>query len=268
MSEEEFQGAVVEAAVQTSLRMFAGYAFPESLDEEQARKFHGTFMTYFSFFAWKFPSWLMNVAAACPFQDVRRTIIEDCVDEEVGDEDANGRCHIEVLYDEAEACGVSREEIFAAEPTPVLLACIHALENMSLTLGWETSFAAMSGLEVLSSRPAVDRRNEILASFLTPEQIEQARSSRDAAALAKRTGLKPEQLMFAALHEYKDQEHGGGELKLLVKYGRTRELQESMLWAIRSGIEVFGVMREEINRLACAAVGLQTDGVTPLEPAS
>jgi pyrroloquinoline quinone (PQQ) biosynthesis protein C len=268
MTEQEFQDQIVEVAVQTSLKMFSGYAFPEGLDEEGARKYHGNHMKYFSYFAWKFPSWLMNVAAACPYQDVRRTIIEDLVDEEVGDPDAQGSCHIEVLYEEAEACGVSRQEIFDAEATPALIACVHALENMSLTLGWQTGLAAISGLEVLSSKPAADRRSEILSSTLTSEQLERARSGRDAVSLAKRTGLEPEQLMFAALHEYKDQEHGGDGLQLLVDHGRTRELQESMLWGVKAGIEVFGVMREEINRLACASVGLQTDGVTPLESAT
>jgi pyrroloquinoline quinone (PQQ) biosynthesis protein C len=267
-SEQEFQDLMVEAAVQTSLRMFSGYAFPDGLDEAGARKFHGTFLKYFSFFAWKFPSWLMNVAAACPFQDVRRSIIEDCVDEEVGDVDANGRCHIDVLYDEAEACGISRAEIYDAEATPVLLACIHALENFSLTLGWDVGLAALGGLEILSSKPALARRTEILSEILTPEQIEAARSSRDSLALSKRTGLKPEQMMFAALHEYKDQEHGGGELASLVRYGRTRDVQERMLWAIKAGIEVFGVMREEVNRLALDAVGFAADGTPKPAPAT
>jgi pyrroloquinoline quinone (PQQ) biosynthesis protein C len=257
MSEEEFQDRLVDTVVRTRLNMDAGYAFPEELDEVQGRLYHATFLKHFSFFAWKFPSWLMEVASRCPYQDVRRTVIEDCVDEEVADPDAGGRCHIDVLYEEAEACGISREEIAATQATPIVLACVHALENFSRTLGWETSFAALAALEIGSSEPAVKLRNKLLSESLTPEQIARGRSGRESKSLSERTGLPEEKLVFAAIHAYKDQFHGGGELKLLVKYGTNREIQESMLWAAKAGLEVFCVMREEIDRIARAAVGLQ-----------
>lgn len=256
MAAEEFQDRLVDTIVRAGLPLFGAYPFPEGLDHAQARLYHGTYLRHFSFFAWRFPSWLGAVASQCPYQDVRRTIIEDCVDEEVGDPDAEGRCHIDVLYDEAEACGISREEVAATQATPIVLACVHAFENFARTLGWETGFAALGGLEIQSAEPSVKLRNQLLAEVLSPEALERSRSGRDSVPLSERTGLLPEQLVFAALHSYKDQFHGGGELALLVKYGTTRDTQESMLWGAKAGIEVFGAMRAEIDRLAREAVRL------------
>lgn len=256
MPEEEFQDRFVETVVRTALRLAAGLGFPEGLDQAQARLYHGTYLKHFSFFAWRFPSWLQAVASQCPYQDVRKSVIEDCIDEEVGDPDADGRCHVDVLYDEAEACGIPRAETASAQPTPIVLACVHAFENFARTLGWETGFAALSGLEIIQSEPAVKMRDKILAESLSADQITRGRSGRDPDALSERLGLPPEKLQFAALHAYKDQFHGGGELKLIVKYGTTRQVQESMLWAARAGVEVYCVMREEIDRVARDAVGL------------
>jgi pyrroloquinoline quinone (PQQ) biosynthesis protein C len=252
MPVEEFKERLIDTVVRTRLGMDAGYAFPEGLDEAQGRLYHATFLTHFSFFAWKFPSWLMEVASRCPYQDVRRTVIEDCVDEEVADPDADGRCHIDVLYEEAEACGVSREQIAATRATPIVLACVHALENLSRTLSWQGGFAAVSALEIGSTEEAVALRKRLL----TEVQLASGMSGRDSTSLSERTGVPADKLVFAAIHAYKDQFHGGGELKLLIKYGTTREFQDEMLWATRASIEIFCVMREEIDRLARAAVSL------------
>lgn len=255
MSEQEFQDRIIEAVTIPSLHMFAGYAFPD-VDQATGRLYHATFMKYFSFFAWKFPSWLMSIASRCPHMEVRREIIEDCVDEEVGDQEAGGRCHVDILYEEAEACGMSRAEIAAAKPSPTLLACIHALENLSNTLSWQASLAAVQGLEMLSTTPSAELRKKLLEAELSADQITRGRSSRDADALAERTGVPADQLVFASHHEYKDQFHGGSGLALMQKYGTSRSLQEEMLWAAGAGVEIFCVMREEIDRLARAAIGL------------
>jgi pyrroloquinoline quinone (PQQ) biosynthesis protein C len=252
MSEEEFEARLIDTVVRMRLNMDAGYGFPDELNQEQGRLFHATLRKHFSFFAWKFPSWLMEVASRCPYQDVRRTIIEDCVDEEVADVDAGGRCHIDVLYEEAEACGISREEVAATEATPVILACVHALENFSRTLSWQGSFAALSALEIGSTQEAVTLRKQLLSEA----ELTKGLSSRDSTTLSERTGVPADKLVFAAIHAYKDQFHGGGELKLLVKYGCTRAIQEEMLWAAQASLEVFCAMREEIDHLARTAVGL------------
>lgn len=252
MSTEEFTERLIDTVVRTRLTMDAGYAFPDELDQVQGRLYHATFLKHFSFFAWKFPSWLMEVASRCPYQDVRRTVIADCVDEEVADPDAGGRCHIDVLYEEAEACGMSRQEIAATQATPIVLACVHALENFSRSLSWQGGFAALSALEIGSTEEAVTLRKELL----TEAQLTSGLSGRDSKSLSERTGVPAEKLVFAAIHAYKDQFHGGGELTLLVKYGTTRAVQEEMLWGAKASLEVFCAMREEIDRIARTTVGL------------
>ena len=91
---EQFEEAFCEALVSTILEIGPAPRWPDGLSVEQARIYHGTYLKYMSFFAWKFPSWLMSVASLCPYQDVRREIIKDCVDEEVGDPDAGAACII------------------------------------------------------------------------------------------------------------------------------------------------------------------------------
>ena len=72
-------------------------------DQAKARLYFAIDGMTHSFFAKVFPSCLMNVAAKCPYQDVRREIIEDCYCEEITDPDARDMCHVEVLYYDARA---------------------------------------------------------------------------------------------------------------------------------------------------------------------
>ena len=124
-------------------------------DRDTARRYFGVWQMNHSFFAKMFPSYLMNIAAKCPYQDVRREILHDCWDEEVSDPDADGMCHIEVLYYDSGQLGITREEAEAFEPTPIFMACMHALDNLSRTLTWQGGYAAVGGLE--SIRVAVKR---------------------------------------------------------------------------------------------------------------
>src|SRR3712207_2676712 len=98
-------------------------ALPEEVlqDQAKARRYFAVEGLTHSFFAKVFPSCLMNVAAKCPYQDVRQEIIEDIYCEEVTDPDAQDVCHIEVLYHDAEVLGMSREEVEAFEPTPIFM---------------------------------------------------------------------------------------------------------------------------------------------------
>lgn len=253
MSSEEFQDAYCEAIIREILNGLPDVTPPEGLSVEDARRYHGTFMQYFSFFAWRFPSWLMAVAAACPYQDVRAGIIEDCVDEEVGDPDVEGRCHVDVLYDEAAACGVPREEIVTTQPSPVIFAVINALENLARVNGWLPGYAALSALEIMSSEPAVKIRTR-LTSQASTDEYDRKLSSR---TLHEKLDVAVGDLRFFELHSYKDRFHGGGELALLVKYAYTGELQDQVVAAGQAGAQLFCLMAREIVRLAHEAVGLE-----------
>lgn len=250
VSPDEFEAKLVETIMTTAIEhMKRPFVIPDHYDQTQARLYHATSMKYFSYFAWRFPSWLLEIASRCPYQEVRREIIEDCIDEEVGDEDAGGRCHIDVLYEEAEATGIDRDEIASTPPTPMLQTCILALDNLARTLPWEASFAAIGGLEIINSKPAVELRMKLM----TPQDLEAAMSAMSK-TLPERLGLTTEELLFNALHAYKDQFHGGGELELLKKYATDDRIQREMLWAAKTAVETFALMFGEIERLALDAV--------------
>jgi pyrroloquinoline quinone (PQQ) biosynthesis protein C len=246
---DKFESRLVQTVVDTVFESMAPPVIPPEYDQAQARLYHGTWLKNFSFFAWRFPSWLLEIASRCPYQDVRREIIEDCVDEEVGDEDAGGRCHVDVLYEEAEACGITREEIASTEPTPPIHAAILALDDLARALSWEASFAAIAGLEIIQSKPAVEYRNSVL-----PPDMREAMEAISSVSLPERLGIESENLLFNALHSYKDQFHGGGELKLLVKYGTDARAQREMLWAAKTAVQMFGLMTNEMRRLCIEAV--------------
>ena len=252
---DEFETEFCESMMRTALAILPQPGMPPGIAPAAARRYHGTFLKYFSFFAWKFPSWLMAVATQCPYIDVRKEIIEDCVDEEVGDPDAAGKCHIDVLYDEAEAVGISRDEIYAARPTPPIVAAIHAWENLARTLGWVPGFAAIAGLEIIHSEPAIKARVRLTSA----DQAEKYAQNLGGKAFHERLGVEEGALKFLALHSYKDRFHGGGELALLVKYANTRSLQEESLWAMQTSLQIMAVHVTEVLRLASEAAGFELD---------
>ncbi len=251
LSPQEFETAFCEALVRILVESGVSSAIPKELDPAGARLYHGTYLKYMSFFAWKFPSWLMSIASLCPYQDVRREIINDCVDEEVGDSDADGQCHIDLLYDEAELCGVSREEIFETEPTPIILACIHTWENMTRTLGWLPAYAAIAGLEITMSEPALEARERLIGK----EAMAKATQDLGGVTFHERLGMPEGSLKFFALHSYKDRFHGGGELAMLVKYANTPALQREAIWAVRNSLKTYVLQAHEVRRLAAEAAG-------------
>jgi pyrroloquinoline quinone (PQQ) biosynthesis protein C len=255
LAPEEFQREYVDALMGAWIEHVPAVGPPPGMAPEQARRFHGTYLKYFSFFAWRFPSWLLAVATQCPYQEIRKEIIEDCVDEEVGDPDADGFCHIDVLYEEAEACGISKQEIYDAEPTPEILTAALAFENLSRTLGWLPGFAAVAALEISHSEPAMEARARLTGA----DQAKAYGQELGGSTFHERLGLPEGALKFFALHSYKDRFHGGGELALLVKYANTRSLQLESLWAARASVQVLGVMSREIIRLCYEAVGTEVD---------
>ena len=249
LSPQEFEIEFVEALAGEVLASGTPVGLPEGLTPAAARRYHGTFLKYLSFFAWKFPSWLMSVASLCPYIDVRKEIINDCVDEEVGDPDADGRCHIDLLYDEAEECGVSRQEIVNTLPTAPIITAIQAWENLTRTLGWLPGFAAIGGMEILQSEPAVAVRRRMTGEVAT----EQFSKEFGGQAFHEKLGLPDGSLKFFSLHAYKDQFHGGGELAMITKYANTRQLQQECLWAARTSMQISSVYWRDMVRLATEA---------------
>jgi hypothetical protein len=117
-------------------------------------------------------------------------------------------------------------------------------------LSWQASFAAIAALEIINSKPAVEMRISLMS-----EEEQAAAAAAISSSLPERLGIPGESLLFNALHAYKDQFHGGGELELLVKYGTDTRTQAEMLWAAKTAVQTFGIMYTEIQRLAAEAAG-------------
>lgn len=251
LSPDDYEHRFLQAIAE-SVRAFKpdNQPLPEEVlrDPARASRYFAVEGLTHSFFAKVFPSCLMNVAAKCPYQDVRREIIEDCYCEEVNDPDAGDICHVEILYRDAQPLGMSREEVEAFEPTPIIMACVHALDNLTRILPWEGGYAATGGLEAL--RVAIKRDylsgGEYFGRYREPD-IEQICGIPDGTLLQKR------------LHNYKDQLHGGGCLQILRKYVTSREMQELTFWATRLSRQYRVITQREQRRMARAAIGLPAD---------
>jgi pyrroloquinoline quinone (PQQ) biosynthesis protein C len=221
-------------------------------DTKVARRFFGIERMLHSIFAKLFPSYLMNVAASCPYQDVRQDILKDCWDEEVADPDAGGVPHIEVLYRDAEAMGIARDEVENFEPTPVLMACMHALDNLTRTLPWQGGYAAMGGLE--AARVAVAR------GYMRKDEDAIA-ASHKGRSVEEICGLPEGTIKLWRLHASKDLTHGDDCLKVLKKYCTTREIQQLTFWAVKTARSFRVVTNREQRRIAMAAIGLPADSL-------
>ena len=254
LSAEEYERKFLEVVTE-SFKLFRSdnTPLPQELfdDPDKAKRYFGIYRMLHSFFAKMFPSFLLNVASRCPYQDVRREILKDCWDEEVSDPDANGMCHIEVLHHDAEQLGVSREEVESFEPTPIIMSCTHALDNLSRTLPWEGGYAAIGGLEV--ARLAV--RRGYLSEAELGFGVAPSRQMEDLCKLPKGS------LLGGPLHAQKDVIHGGDTLRVLKKYATSRETQELTFWAVKTSRSMRTITHREQRRLALAAIGLPSDNL-------
>src|SRR5262245_15575530 len=255
LSAEEYEHRFLQAIAE-SFRAFRvdHVPLPDVVfkDASVARRFFGIERMLHSIFAKLFPSYLMNVAASCPYQDVRQDILKDCWDEEVADPDAQGVPHIEVLYRDVEAMGISRHEVENFEPTPVLMACMHALDNLTRTLPWQGGYASMGGLE--AARVAVAR------GYMRKDEDAIA-ASHKGRSIEDICGLPEGTIRLWRLHASKDLTHGEDCLKVLKKYCTTREIQELTFWAVKTARSFRVVTNREQRRIAMAAIGLPADSL-------
>lgn len=255
LSPDDYEQKFLEAIAE-SFRAFRSdhVPLPEVVfnDTKVARRFFGIERMLHSIFAKMFPSYLMNVAASCPYQDVRHEILKDCWDEEVADPDAQGRSHIEVLYGDVEVMGIPREEVENFEPTPVLMACMHALDNLTRTLPWQGGYAAMGGLEaarVAAARGYMRRDEDAITASHRGRTVEEL------------CGVSEGSIKLWRLHASKDLTHGEDCLKVLKKYCTTREIQQLTFWAVKTARSLRVITNREQRRIAMAAIGLAADSL-------
>ena len=156
LSPEELERAILDIALQVHKEYPRFFRLAEGLGPGSARKYAITDARYFEYFSRKFPSMLLNVASRCPVLEVRQEILKDCYDEEVQDPDTaklmetppGGISHREVLYRDCEKLGISREDVDSTVPTPIISACVHALDNMTRLLPWQAAYMAAAVTEL------------------------------------------------------------------------------------------------------------------------
>jgi pyrroloquinoline quinone (PQQ) biosynthesis protein C len=192
------------------------------------------YLKQFAFVARHFPRWLANVIANCPILEVRQQLIRNIWDEDVQDSQF-GDYHYAFLLRFGRAVGLKDEEIHNAEPFPTTFAAITSWDQITRTRSWVEGLAMVGGLELINT-----------------EQIRQRiQLPRVKIAYAK-LGLKPEDYLFNALHEVKDEEHGDTNLSMVARFAETGETKELCKIAARDAAMLFSMLLEGIY---CGARG-------------
>ena len=122
---------------------------------------------------------------------------------------------------------------------------------MTRTLGWLPGYAAIAGLEITMSEPALKARERVIGKAA----MEKAAKDLGGVTFHERLGMPEGALKFFALHSYKDRFHGGGELAMLTKYANTPALQREAIWAMRNSLRIYTLHAHEVRRLAAEAAG-------------
>ena len=168
----------------------------------------------------------------------------------MSDPDADGMCHIEVLYYDSGQLGITREEAEAFEPTPIFMACMHALDKPEpnadvagrLRRGGRPGKHPGGGQAGLSRKgrvrgPVGGQRQPGGEALRHPGRLLDERRSPSGKGSAPRRRV----------------------LDILKKYATTREIQEETFWAIKTARSFRAITTREQIRLARAAIGLPAD---------
>ena len=186
------------------------------------------YLKQFAFLARDFPRWLANVTANCPVLAVRQQLIQNMWDEDVKDSQF-GDCHYNFLLRFGRAVGLRDEEIHNAEPFPTTFAAITSWDHISRTRSWVEGLAMVGGLELINTE-------EIRGRIKLP-RVKQAYA---------KLGLEPEDYLFNALHEVKDEEHGSLNLSVVEQFAQTDELRNKCKTAARDAAMLFSLLLDGI----------------------
>jgi pyrroloquinoline quinone (PQQ) biosynthesis protein C len=192
------------------------------------------YLKQFAFVARNFPRWLANVTANCPVLEVRQQLIRNMWDEDVKDSEF-GDCHYNFLLRFGRAVGLKDEEIHGAEPFPTTFAAIMSWDHISRTRSWVEGLAMAGGLELINT--------EEIRKRINLPRVKQAYA---------KLGLNPEDYLFNALHEVKDEEHGNLNLAVVERFATTEERKQQCKIAARDAAMLFSMLLEGIY---CGARG-------------
>jgi pyrroloquinoline quinone (PQQ) biosynthesis protein C len=192
----------------------------------------------------RFPRWLGNIIANCPYIDVRANMIENLYVEEVKDPTIE-LGHNESMWQFAIALGATQDQILQYEPLITTTMALQYFDNVSRTKTWLEAFAAIGVLELLTNAAIAARYGQMPLNSpktwaglgLTKRDMSHWSAAESADHGAGDTGVG----------------HGEEALALLAKYARTEEEQEAAAKALREAILVHMYQYNQIGLKAIEA---------------
>jgi pyrroloquinoline quinone (PQQ) biosynthesis protein C len=148
---------------------------------------------------------------------------EDVKDTQFGD------CHYHFLLRFGRAVGLEDDEIHYAEPFPTTFAAITSWDHITRTRPWVEGLAMVGGLELINT--------EDIRSRIKLPRVKEAYA---------KLGLRPEDYLFNALHEVKDEEHGDLNLTVVERFATTDELKRGCKVAAGEAAMLFSMLLDGI----------------------
>lgn len=145
-----------------------------------------------------------HVMANSPVIEVKQRILEHEYEEMVKDEYSEAG-HLDLVFREAKELGLSREEVLAAEPLPVTVACTNAWLWIAYHRLWQASLAATSSQEF-------ENDNRLLAD------LGGGKSARLVKTWERDLGFRPEQMPNLVAHSKADEKHSEMFLEIFERY--------------------------------------------------
>ena len=161
---------------------------------------------------------------SCPDPKWRAMLAEVVYEEGTGNLYSNGKPHNELWCEFGEAVGLTRDEMWNAELSPVTTAF----------KGYLTEICHRSFLEGVS------------ALMMAGEAQAPGNCARIAEALKKKFDLSDEAVMFWTVHEVADEDHSGTGRELMEQFAQTQEQRHLVVETVEEYLRVERALQRDI----------------------
>ncbi len=158
-----------------------------------------------------FPRYLSAIHSRCEDLAIRQALLENLIDEERGNEN-----HPELWLRFAEALGLARQEVLAAEPEPAVISLVDTFTALSREAPLESALAALYVYEA-QVRDVADAKIDGLRRFY---------------GITDESGLK-----FFTVHREADSYHTQALASMIQRYCNSAEDDCAMLEASRAALQ-------------------------------
>ncbi len=168
------------------------------------------------------------LSANCPELSIKQKILRHEYEEVIKD-DYTDRGHLELVIRQAEAIGMTPEEVNAVEPLPITRACLYAWAWMTREKNWVEGMAALTVTEWSND-------DRLLAD------LGGGHATRSARRWMEDLGLTWKQMPNYKVHSQADEEHGRMFLADLENFA-TGEREARAMQAVRESLDLFRIFR-------------------------